>query len=157
MTYTLDEQPKRRKTGALLILLVLATLGVAALWWLEQGSSEGPAEPVLTPEAKAYTRNLQLADVNMKATDNALGQTLVEIQGRITNAGDRAVAHVELTCLFYDPYGVELWRERVAIVRTKHGILNPGETRKFRLPFDSIPDGWNQVMPRLVIAQIQFG
>jgi len=24
------------------------------------------------------------------------------------------------------------------------------------LPFDTIPDSWNQVMPGLVIAQIQF-
>ena len=156
MTYTI-EQPKRKKKGAIVTLLVLAVLGAGAIWWLEQGGGEGPAEPVLTPEAKAYTRNLELGDVNMKATDNVLGQMLLEIEGRITNAGDRPVSHVELTCLFYDPYGVEMWRERVAIVRADHGVLNPGETRKFRLPFDSIPDGWNQVMPRLIIAQILFG
>ena len=156
MTTTLEEPKPKRKT-AVIIVLVLVALAAGAVWWLEQGDPSGPAEAVLTPEAKAYTRNLQLADVEMKATENALGQTLIEIEGRITNAGDRPVQNVELTCLFYDPYGVETWRERVAIVRARDGLLNPGETRKFRLPFDTIPDGWNQVMPRLIIAQIIFG
>jgi hypothetical protein len=36
------------------------------------------------------------------------------------------------------------------------GGLAPGETKQFRLPFDDIPENWNQVMPQLVIAQIQF-
>ncbi len=156
MTTTI-EQPKSKKKGVIVTLLVLAAIGAGAIWWLEQGSGAGPAEPVLTPEAKAYTRNLQLGDVAMKGTDNALGQTLIEIEGRITNAGDRPVESVALTCLFYDPYGVEIWRDRVNIVRARHGIFQPGETRKFRLAFDDIPDGWNQVMPRLIIAQIQFG
>jgi len=34
--------------------------------------------------------------------------------------------------------------------------LQPGETRNFRLPFDAIPSTWNQVLPQLVIARIDF-
>ena len=34
--------------------------------------------------------------------------------------------------------------------------LKPGETRTFRLPFDDIPGGWNNQMPQLVIARIEF-
>jgi hypothetical protein len=47
-------------------------------------------------------------------------------------------------------------RERVPIVRRQLGGLNPGQTKDFRLAFDNIPESWNQVMPQLVIAQIQF-
>jgi hypothetical protein len=63
---------------------------------------------------------------------------------------------VELNCVFYDPYGQVVLRERVPIVRSRQGGLNPGETREFRLAFDTIPESWNQMLPQLVIAQITF-
>jgi hypothetical protein len=59
--------------------------------------------------------------------------------------------------VFYDAYGQVVLRERVAIVRSRTGGLQPGETKSFRLPFDSIPESWNQAMPQLVIAQVLFG
>ena len=154
MTPTVKKR-SRRPLGRIAFLLVLAAAAAGIIWYLEK-SPEPPAEPVLTAEAKAYTRNLQLSGVEMKATDNVLGQTLVEVVGEITNNGDRPVELVELNCVFYDPYGQVIHRERVAIVRGRDGVMTPGETRRFRLPFDAIPDGWNQVMPQLVIAQIVF-
>jgi hypothetical protein len=42
------------------------------------------------------------------------------------------------------------------VVGGSAGALAPGQTKSFRLPFDTIPESWNQVMPGLVIAQIQF-
>jgi hypothetical protein len=36
------------------------------------------------------------------------------------------------------------------------GGLKPAETKAFRLPFDNIPQGWNNQMPQLVIAGIVF-
>ena len=30
------------------------------------------------------------------------------------------------------------------------------ETKPFRLPFDNIPESWNQTMPQLVMARIEF-
>lgn len=139
------------------VALVLVTIAGGAFWYLEK-TSGGPAqEPVLTPEATAYAGKLKLDDVEMKAAENALRQMLVEIEGSITNTGDRPVLHVELACVFQDPYGQVLLRQRVPIVQSRHGVLNPGETRKFRLPFDNIPDGWNQTLPQLEIAQVVFG
>jgi hypothetical protein len=37
------------------------------------------------------------------------------------------------------------------------GDLGPGDTKSFRLAFDSIPESWNKQMPDLVIAQVVFG
>ena len=48
-------------------------------------------------------------------------------------------------------------KERVEIVRGRLGGLKPGETKDFRLPFDNLPQSWNQGMPQLVIAEIVFG
>ena len=85
-----------------------------------------------------------------------LGQTLVEILGNITNFGDRDLASVEVNCVFYDSYGQVVLRERVPIVRRDRGGIKPGETKDFRLAFDTIPESWNQALPQLVIARIVF-
>lgn len=157
MTPTLgNEKRSGRRWGRVVTLLVVAAAAGGLVWYLEKSPPPAPEEPVLTPEAKAYTKNLQLSGVQIKATENALGQTLVEILGEITNAGARPLALVELNCVFYDINGQAIYRERVPIVRTRDGVMQPGETRKFRLPFDTVPEQWNQAMPQLVIARIVF-
>jgi hypothetical protein len=59
----------------------------------------------------------------------------------------------EVYCIFYNSYGEMVLRERVPIVKS---VLKPGESRDFRLPFDTIPASWNNQMPQLVIARIEF-
>ena len=140
---------------AIIGALVLA--GGAAFWYLERAGAPSQTGPVLTPEAKAYVKNLKLSDVQIKAAESYMKQTIVEITGKITNAGDRAVNLVEINCIFYDAYGQLVLRERVAIVKLKSGGLKPGETKDFRLPFDNLPGSWNQGAPQLAIAQIIFG
>lgn len=105
-------------------------------------------------EAKAYLPNLQLSDVSMQASENLMKQQVVEIQGRITNNGPRTIKRIEVECIFPGLSEPVVHRERVPIVTTE---LGPNQTRRFRLPFDDLPDTWNQAMPRLVIAQIAFG
>jgi len=141
---------------AIVIAMVLA-LGIAGFFFLERASRQPPPPPPpLTDEAKAYVRNLKLANVDMKAHESFLKQAVVEITGDITNAGDRVLKSVELNCVFYDPYGKVLLRQRVPIVSARTGAVAPGDTRSFRLPFDTVPEGWNNVMPQLVIAGISF-
>jgi hypothetical protein len=96
---------------------------------------------------------LQLTNVSMKATESYVGQTVTEIEGKIANSGSRTVEHADVYCVFYNSYGEVILRERVPIVVT---ALKAGETRAFRLPFDDIPGGWNNQMPQLVIARIEF-
>ena len=147
---------KRFPAAAVFILLAMAVVA-GGFWFLDyQTKRMTPAKAVLTPEAKAYVKYLKLGEVQMKATDAYLKQTLVEILGKITNFGDRNLASVEINCVFYDPYGQVVLRERVAIVRSRQGGLKPGETKGFRLAFDTIPESWNQALPQLVIAQILF-
>lgn len=138
-----------------IVALIVLVFGGAAYWYISQPKvAVGPAP--ITPEAKAYVRSLQLAEVEMKAIESFASQRVVEITGKITNNGDRKLKLVELNCVFADPYGQPVSRERVAIVRASKGGLAPGETKTFRLPFDNLPPGWNQALPQLVIAQIEF-
>jgi hypothetical protein len=140
----------------MVVMGVLLMLGLSGFVYLQFFSSRNVRDLPLTPEARAYVRNLNLSDVAMKATDSYLKQTVIEIDGKIGNLGDRAMDLVEIYCIFYDQYGQMVLRTRVPIVSPRMGGLKPGETKSFRLPFDDVPDRWNQAMPQLVIAGVKF-
>jgi len=141
---------------AIIVVIVLAA-GAAGFWYLDRAAKQPPpAPPPLTGEAKAYVRNLKLSGVDMSAHEDYFKQKIVEITGMIGNSGDRVLQLVEINCVFYDPYGQVVLRQRVPIVSRKAGGLAPGETKPFRLPFDDLPDSWNNVMPQMVIARIDF-
>jgi hypothetical protein len=153
------EVSKRKKFSfgpAVYVALCVAVVGAAVVGYLEFGPKKPAAEIELTPEAKAYVRNLQLSDVTMEANQSYANQVVVEIQGKIANAGERPLNTVEIYCVFRDSYGQLVLRKRMEIVGQKAGGLKPGETKSFRLAFDELPDSWNHAMPSLVIAGIQF-
>lgn len=151
-------QPARPSfTGLpLYVLGAVVVLGGGLFFYSRFEASHQPREVQLTPEAKAYVHNLKLADVDIKASESYFKQVVVEIQGKVTNAGDRDLGLVDIYCIFYDNYGQLVLRRRVPIVSEKMGGLKPGETKAFRLPFDDIPESWNHAMPHLVIAGIRF-
>lgn len=142
------------------VTLVMGLAGVlilGALGWLTFGAKPGPAPPPkLTAEAREYRTNLKLSNVHMQEAESFAQGRLVEILGDVTNVGTRGVKLVEVTCVFFDYAQREVARERVFVVSGSSGGLAPGQTKPFRLPFDTLPESWNQVLPSLVIAQIQF-
>ena len=149
--------PKRKSLGLpVIVLIALGLAGAGVVAYLEHAPRKPAADAPLTPEARAYVGNLKLAGVSMKGAKNYFSQMVVEIAGNITNAGDRSLDTVEINCVFYDYYGQVTLRQRVPIVSPKMGDLKPGETKSFRLPFDNLPESWNQKMPQLVIASIKF-
>ena len=110
----------------------------------------------MTQEATAYLQHLQLSDVDMKVAENYLGHTVMNITGKLTNNGPRTLQLVEIHCVFRDFSSQVVYRERVAIVGRKTGLVPTGQTRLFDLAFDNIPAAWNQSLPDLVISQIHF-
>jgi hypothetical protein len=141
----------------IIIGAVTLVLLVAAYFYLNHPQPESQPDTAASTEAKAYVKNLGLSDVKMQASENFMQQQVVEISGKISNDGDRPLQRVDVYCLFYGTNGQLAHRERVPIVKAKAKPLNPGETRDFRLPFDSLPADWNRAMPNLVVAQIAFG
>jgi hypothetical protein len=135
---------------------VIAALGLGIFLYMQYAAKHVPADAPLTSEAKSYVRNLGLSDVEIKANKSYLNQMIVEVNGKIENKGDRPLDTVEIYCVFYDSYGQLVLRSRVPIVSAKMGGLKPGEIKSFRLPFDEIPQSWNQQMPQLVIAGVKF-
>jgi hypothetical protein len=134
--------------------LVAVLLAGGAVAYLTFGPKPAPpAAPVLTQEAKDYLPNLKLSDVGLQAAESYINSSLVEVLGKIGNVGQRAVRLVQVNCVFRNVYGQPIKRELATIVGKS---LRPGETKPFRLAFENPPPGWNQAMPDLVIAQIQF-
>lgn len=141
----------------LLVAGVLVGLAlIAAGIYLTRTPARSSSEATASAEAKAYLPNLQLSDVSMKATENFMKQQVVEIEGKIGNNGPRPLESIDVYCYFSGLDGRPVYRERVPIVHAKGTPLKPGEVRGFRLPFDSLPDTWNQALPHIVIAQITF-
>ena len=138
------------------VTIIVLLAGIAVFAYFQYAARRPQAKLELTPEANAYVHNLQLSEVTMKATANYMKQTVVEIEGKITNAGDRPVDVVEIYCQFYDSFNQLVLRQRMAIVSQKMGGLKPAETKSFRLPFDELPASWNQAMPQLRIAGVRF-
>jgi len=142
---------------AVIVVAALISAGAAGFWYLDRAAKQAPpAPPPLTGDAKAYASKLKLSDVDMGAREDYFHNQVVEITGKIQNAGDRVLDLVEINCVFYDPYGQVILRQRTPIVSRKAGGLDPGAQKPFRLPFDTIPESWNNVMPQLVIARIDF-
>ncbi len=136
---------------AIAVVLTAGTVGF--FWWQARAPEQAPQ---LTEEAREYLAHLDLGGVEMKAEDSFLEQTVVAIEGKIINNGGKTVSAVEVDCVFRDPYGVEIDRQRAVIVGRKTGPLHAGETQTFRLAFDEIPPEWNQTMPSLFISQLRL-
>ena len=150
-----SEKKRASIPPAALIAGAVLVVGLAALWYLDRPGPPKEQAP-LTGPAKAYVRSLKLSGVDMQAHESYLKQSIVEITGNLGNTGGRVLKSVEINCVFYDAYGQVVLRERVAIVNGKTGALAPGETKPFRMAFDNVPEGWNQAMPQMVIAAIDF-
>ena len=145
--------PDVKISPASIVIALAMILILGAFSWLTFGPKPPPPPPpVLTDEAKQYLGNLALSNVHMQAAESMVNQRVVEILGDIANKGNRTVRLAEVTCVFRDYSGNEIKRERVPIIAG----LAPGASKPFRLAFDDVPEEWNQVMPTLVIAQIQF-
>lgn len=140
----------------MVVAAVVVLLGLGTWFYFDRFAAQPAQDAPLTAEGKAYAENLRLSEVGMKATDSYAGQTIVEIEGKIGNAGAKPLESVEIYCVFSDPYGQLILRRRLPIVSSKMGGLKPGETKPFRLPFDDIPQSWNNEIPRLVIASVKF-
>lgn len=149
-------QPRQISPVVIAVTTIAITILIVAAWFLTRPAPSQPALAV-SPDARAYLGNLRLSDVTMKAADNLMRQQVVYIDGKITNAGQRPIERIDVYCIFAGVDGREVYRERVPVVHAAAAAsFAANQTRSFELPFDHLPDTWNQALPRLVIAQIRF-
>lgn len=142
------------------ILLVLATLAVAAIFLLPRESPRRPPAhaPSLPfgPAEAAYAAKLQIHNLALSQAENFLHQEVTTLSCDLVNGGDQAVAAAELTVEFYDPLPQIVLRERRVVVDPSAPPLRAGESRNLEFSFEHIPSSWNRQEPLLRISGLSF-
>lgn len=153
-----EERDSSRLIIAIAVAAVIAVMLALAFLMREQ--------PKPAKQASPYVANLQLSNFEMSAAENFIGATVSYVDGTITNAGDKTVTHVVVEVVFKDEIGQLAQREELPlrVLRTTGPYqeavdlsvapLPPGETRPFRLTFDSISAQWNRQYPDIRVTDV---
>ena len=115
------------------------------------------ARPALSAEQKAYLASLVFADFHMSAAANFLGDTVTYLDGSVTNQRREAGAPPRCGVEFRgyaQPGGAA--GDRSSPCRIAPRLLQPGETRAFRVTFEHMPVDWNQAPPAASAVYVEF-
>jgi hypothetical protein len=146
------------------IIIVVAVVGVIAVMlaiaFLLRES------PKAAKEVPPYAANLKFSNFKMSAAENFIGATVSYIDGAVTNSGSQTVTHLMVEVVFKDEMGQLAQREELPLrvlrdtgpyseaVDLRVMPLAPGQTRAFRLTFDSISAQWNRQYPEIRVTDV---
>jgi len=146
--------------GPILIGLAVVAVVVGLLVLIFRSELKPPAAP------PAYAANLKFSDLKTSAAQNFVGATVSYLDGTISNTGNQTVTHAVVEVTFKDDLGQLAQRETQAIHVLRTGgpydeavdlgmsPLDPGQSKPFRLTFESISAQWNHVYPDLRVTQV---
>ncbi len=153
-----DESDSSRRIIVIAIAaVILVVVIVAFLLRTPPKKNSGPP---------AYASNLQLSDLKMSAAENFVGATVNYVDGTITNAGNKTVTQARVEVTFKDDMGQLAQREEVPLqvlktsgpypeaVDLNVSPLGPGQSKPFRLTFESISAQWNRQYPEIQIIDV---
>jgi Protein of unknown function (DUF2393) len=122
--------------------------------------------PGMTP-ADPYAASLPVTDVKMSEASNFAGTKVTYVDGKITNQGQRTLSGITVQVAFRNDLKEIAQKETMtlSLIRTREPYvdtqpvsaapLKPGETREFRLIFDSVATDWNQQYPEIRVVQVK--
>ena len=144
----------------ILIGVVIVVVVVAAV---VLGLREAPKGPQGPPP---YAASLKISNLKMSAAENFVGATVSYVDGTITNTGSKTVTHALVHVLFKDDIGQVVGNETLPLhvlqttgpypdaVDLSTSPLTPGQSKPFRLTFESISTQWNHQYPELEISEV---
>ncbi len=145
-------------------LVILAILG-AIIAISRQPPPVNPGGANLAPPAP-YASKLVISHLQMSQAGSMVGGQNTYLDGRLTNQGDRTVTGITVQIGFrgFTNQLVGKPTMPLALIRTREPYVDtepvsaapilPGQSREFRLIFDSIPQDWNQNYPEIRIIQV---
>ncbi len=153
---------ERQESGLrpILVGIVIVGIVVGVLALIFRAEQKKPAPP------PAYAANLKFSDLKTSAAQNFVGATVSYLDGTITNAGTQTVIHAVVAVTFKDDMGQTAQREEqpIHVLRTggpydeavdlSTSPLDPGQSKPFRLTFESISAQWNHAYPDLKVTQV---
>jgi Protein of unknown function (DUF2393) len=153
-----EEPDSSRRTIAIAVAVVIAIAVIFAFLLRNQPKAASGPPP--------YAASLKLSDFKMSAAENFVGATVSYVDGTITNAGNKTVTHVVVEVLFKDDLGQLAQREDIPMQVLKTtgpypeavdfsvSPLGPGQSKPFRLTFESISAQWNRQYPDIQVTDV---
>jgi hypothetical protein len=153
-----EEPDSSRRTIAIAVAVVIAVAVIAALLLRSQPKSTSGPPP--------YAASLKLSDFKMSAAENFVGATVSYVDGTVTNTGDKTVMHAMVEVKFKDDMGQIAQREEIPLQVLKTtgpypeavdfsvSPLGPGQSKTFRLTFESISAQWNRQYPEIQVTDV---
>jgi len=138
--------------------LVVVIVGVIAFLLRAPTKTAAPPHP--------YASNLKLTDLKMSAAENFVGSSVTYLDGTVTNAGDKTVAHAVIHVTFKDSLGQVAQAEDVPLkilqtsgpypeaVDLTAAPLASGQSKPFRLTFEHVSRDWNHEYPELQVTDV---
>ena len=122
------------------------------------GTAMAPADP--------YAANLSIAGLQMSEATSFSGAKVTYIDGQITNHGNQTLTAITVQVGFHSDVGQ--FAQRLAfpltLIRTRQPYVDlqpvsaapiePGQSRDFRLIFDTVPSDWNLQYPEIRVISV---
>jgi Protein of unknown function (DUF2393) len=149
-------------------IIALAVVVIAIVALVVVSRRHEPANPGgagLAP-ADPYAASLPISNIQMSQAGSMAGSQTTYVDGQITNQGQKTVTAITVQVAFHgfenpiarkETLPLTLIRTRQPYVDTEPvsaAPIGPGETREFRLIFDSLPQDWNQNYPEIRVIQV---
>jgi len=159
-----QQPPVAEERDSSRLIIVIAVVGVIAVMLAIAFLLREP--PKAAKEVSPYAANLKFSNFKMSAAENFIGASVSYIDGAVTNSGDQTVAHLMVEVVFKDEMGQLAQREELPLrvlrdtgpyseaVDLSVMPLAPGQTRPFRLTFDSISAQWNRQYPEIRVTDV---
>jgi hypothetical protein len=153
-----DERETNWRAIGIAIGVVVAI--VAILFLISHTEQKPPSSP------HPYSANVKFSDLKMSAAANFVGATVSYVDGTVTNSGNQTVMHAVVEVTFKDSMGQLAQRETVALrvlqtsgpypeaVDLNVSPLGAGQSKPFRLIFESISEQWNHEYPELKVTDV---
>jgi Protein of unknown function (DUF2393) len=116
--------------------------------------------------ADPYAPKLGISGLQMSEATSFSGAKVTYIDGQISNTGDKTLSGITVQVGFHSDVGQ--FAQRIALplsfIRTRQPYVDtepvsaapiePGQTRDFRLIFDTVPPDWNLQFPEIRVINV---
>lgn len=156
---TAEREESRLRPVFIGVVIVGIVVGLIVLVF--RAEAPKPVEP------PAYAANLKFSDLKVSAAQNFVGATVSYLDGAVSNTADKTIIHAVVQVTFKDDMGQVVQREEMPVHVLRTGgpydeavdlsvsPLAPGQTKPFRLTFESISAQWNHSYPDLKITDVR--
>ena len=152
---------ERDSSRLIIVMAVVVAMAIALIVALLLRS-----QPKAASGPPPYAANLKLSDFKMSAAENFVGATVSYVDGTVLNSGNKTVTRIMVQVNFKDDMGQLAQREEIPMQALKTdgpypeavdfsvSPLGPGQSKLFRLTFESISAQWNHQVPEILVTDV---